>query len=121
MDVETATAHTRDSVAKFLRPAFKFCIIGEEGDSTWESPETTCIKINCDGSWVSFSTRMGFGCVARYIAGLFIVVRASFLEHGDLAQKQKAFPSSMLCDGLRMQGGICVFLRRIAVNSSIFS
>lgn len=71
-----------DSYPKYLRSSLKFCIIGGEGDITWEPPEATFIKIDCDGSWMPGSRRTGFGCIARDSMGLVIGVRDGFMEEG---------------------------------------
>lgn len=80
MNVEAATFITKDRVNKYLSPYFKFLIIGEDDELTWEAPEASVIKIKCDGSWLSTSKRAEFGCIVRDNMGCLIGVRAGFME-----------------------------------------
>lgn len=49
------------------------------------------MKINCDGSWFSSSSRVGFGFVARDSTSLIMSVRAGFREGASSALEAEGF------------------------------
>lgn len=57
-------------------------ITSDEGDPTWELPESSYFKIKCDGSWFSTSKGTGYRCIVRDITDCVISVKADFFENG---------------------------------------
>lgn len=96
-DILTAASTTRNRVATFIDPAFKFCITEVSGGLIWEKHEVPFIKINCNGSWFSSPSRLGFGCVARDSTCLIMRVRAGFRDAANSAFEAEDYA---LCNAL---------------------
>lgn len=71
---------TLQKVENYIKQEFKFHIYTEECSTTWQSPKSNFIKINCDGSWLSDVNAGGFGCIAINSDQIVLGVRSSFKD-----------------------------------------
>lgn len=80
--VKDAAVLTKDKVATFLNPSFKFHIVADSGGLIWEKLEFSFFKINCDGSCFPNLQRLGFGCVVSDSEGSIVAVKAGYHFQG---------------------------------------
>lgn len=118
MDPLSAASSARFRIASFTNPYFKFHVIEEPANLVWVRPTDPFLKINCDGSWSSSSTRIGYGCVARDSLGQVMAVRAGFRLNGSSSLDAEGLSLFYAMQWAAVWDGNIAFLKRTVLSSS---